>query len=523
MSPVHPSLPARSPAQLLAEAGKALGQHQVDLAHRLLAQLLATNPGMVDGQFLYGVTWLMGGNAPKAVDFLRKAVVQRPGDANMQVYLGCALHDAGMPEQALPHLRRGCELAPEQASNWYNLGKAYKQQRQLADAKQAFLRTLSLDESHPLARIGMADIAAMQGDIPRAVAEYRLVLRQHPDHAEAWHGLANLKTEPLSRADAEQMRHALRNPALSTDMRIALGFSLFQALDQLQDYAVAFETLREANHVKRLTLDWHAETELRHIERIREAFQQTAPTPLDPTLGHEVILIASMPRSGSTLVEHILASHSEVEGANEIPDLPDIVDDESRRRGQPFPDWIAAATAEDWQRMGKDYLARTAPWRAKHPRFTDKGLKNWQLVGAARAMLPGARIIHCHRDPVETCFSCYRQLFRHGVEYSYDLDEMADVYRDYERLCAFWLTRYPQQVLDFSYEALLQHPEARIRELLAFCKLPFDAACLTPHQTHREVASTASAAQVREPIRADTAHSAPYRQWLQPLREHLQR
>jgi len=136
-------------------------------------------------------------------------------------------------------------------------------------------------------------------------------------------------------------------------------------------------------------------------------------------------------------------------------------------------------------------------------------------------MLPGARIIHCHRDPVETCFSCYRHLFRHGVHYSYDLDEMAGYYRDYERLSAFWLARHPQHVLDFPYETLVREPEAQIRRLLAFCELPFDPACLTPHQTRREVLSTASAAQVRQPIRADTAHSTPYLDWLQPLRERL--
>ncbi len=228
-----------------------------------------------------------------------------------------------------------------------------------------------------------------------------------------------------------------------------------------------------------------------------------------------------MPRSGSTLVEHILATHPDVEGANEIPDLPQVIDDESRRRGQPFPQWVSAATATDWHRLGQDYLTRTARWRAQRPRFTDKNVINWPLLGAVRLMLPGAKIIHCHRDPVETCFSCYRQLFRHGVHYSYDLDEMAEYYRDYQRLSAFWLTRHPQHVLDFPYETLVQQPERQIRRLLFFCGLPFDPACLAPHQTKREVLSTASAAQVREPIRVETAHSAPYQEWLQLLRERL--
>ena len=512
-----------SPAtrRLLAEAGAALNRRQPELAERALAQVLAVEPELADAQFLYGLACLMLGDGAKATGFLRKAAAQRPADANMQMYLGCALHDAGALDEALGHLQRACELAPRQAASWYNLGKALKQRGQLQDADQAFHRALALDERHVLARIGVADIATMQGDIPRAVAEYRHVLRQQPGCAEAWHGLANLKTEPLGTADIDLIRRALRQPGLPPDTQVMLGFSLFRALEDQRDYAGAFEALREANAAKRRQVAWDAVAERERIDRIMEVFGAPLPAPKDPALGHEVIFIASMPRSGSTLVEHILATHPDVEGANEIPDLPQVIEDESRRRNQPFPQWASAATADDWQRLGRDYLARTACWREQRPRFTDKNVANWPLLGAVRLMLPGARIIHCHRDPLETCFSCYRHLFRHGVHYSYDLAEMAGHYRDYERLSAFWLARHPQHVLDCSYETLVQEPEAQIRHLLAFCGLAFDPACLTPHQTRREVLSTASAAQVREPIRADTTHSTPYLEWLQPLRERL--
>ncbi|MBD8874194.1 sulfotransferase [Rhodanobacter sp. DHB23] len=507
--------------QLLAEAGTALSQGKLPAAERALLQALAADPGLADAQFLYGVTCLMGGHAAKAAGFLRKAVAQRPGDANMQTYLGCALHDAGALDEALTHLRRACELAPRQAKHLYNLGKALKQQGQLRDANEAFRHTLALDGQHVLARIGVADIATMQGDITRAVAEYRHVLRLQPDRAEAWHGLANLKTESLGPADIDLLRHALYQPNLPSDTRVLLGFSLFRALEDQHDYAGAFEALRQANADKRRQVEWDAVAERTRIDRIMQAFSPPPPVPTSPALGHEVIFIASMPRSGSTLVEHILATHPDVEGANEISDLPQVIEDESNRRGQPFPQWVAAATADDWHRLGQDYLTRTARWREQRPRFTDKNVTNWPLLGAVRRMLPGAKIIHCHRDPVETCFSCYRHLFRHGVHYSYDLGEMAEHYRDYSRLSTFWLTRYPKHILDFPYETLVQEPETQIRRLLAFCDLSFDVACLTPHRTRREVLSTASAAQVREPIRADTAHSTPYHEWLQLLREQL--
>ncbi|MBB5359765.1 tetratricopeptide (TPR) repeat protein [Rhodanobacter sp. ANJX3] len=508
-------------SQWMAEAGRALGQGKLDDAERLLKQALAANPVLADARYLYGITCLMRGQAVEAVDWLRKAVEQRPADANMRTYLGCALHDAGAFDEALIHLRRACELAPQQAKLRYNLGKALKERGQLSDADEAFRHTLTLDPQHVLARLGVADIATMQGDIPGAVAEYRHVLRQQPGRAEAWHGLANLKTEPLGPADIGLIQQALGQPNLPPDTRVMLGFSLFRALEDQHDYAGAFDALRQANAEKRRQVQWDAAAEQAQIDRIIEAFQGRLPAPPDATLGKEVIFIASMPRSGSTLVEHILATHPEVEGANEIADLPQVIEDESRRRGQPFPQWVTAATADDWHRLGQDYLTRTARWRERRPRFTDKNVVNWPLLGAARLMLPGAKIIQCHRDPVETCFSGYRQLFRDGLHYSYNLEEMAEHYHDYQRLSAFWLTRHPQHVLDFPYEILVQQPEPQIRRLLAFCDLTFDAACLTPHHTKREVLSTASAAQVREPIRADTAHSAPYLEWLQPLRQRL--
>ena len=509
---------------LLAEAAQALNRHQPETAMRLLEQLLAHAPGSLDALFLLGLAHVMQGTSGAAVPLLRQVVAQRPRHADAHMYLGCALQDTGAADdEALRHLRAACELAPQRAANWYNLGKALKEQAQLDAAAGTFDRALALDAHHALARIGVADIATMQGDIDRAVAEYRQVLRQQPDRAEAWHGLANLKTRPLSAVDAEQIRRALHQPNIPPDTRVLLGFSLYRALEDQQDYAGAFKALHQANDDKRHLVEWDAAREHATIDRILAAFHNPLPTPVDPDLGREIIFIVSLPRSGSTLVEHILASHPEVEGANEIPDLAQVIEGESRRRGRPFPDWVTTATAEDWHRLGRSYLARTAHWREKRPRSTDKAVNNWPLVGAVRAMLPGARIVHGHRDPVETCFACYRQLFRHGVHYSYNLDEMAERYRDYRRLAEFWLAQSPEHLLDLPYETLVREPEAQIRRLLAFCDLPFDPACLAPHRTKREVLSTASAAQVREPIRADTAHSAPYLPWLQPLREGLAR
>ena len=517
--------PALSPAahQWLSEAGKVLSRGRADLAEPLLRRVLAEAPDFAGAQLMYGTACQMRGDSGTAVRYMRKAAQQRPDDPTILTILGSALYDSGATEEAFVHLRRATELAPLQTSSWYNLGKALKLHWQLDEAAAAFQRTLGLDEKHINARITLADIFTIRGNIPAAVAEYRKVLTLQPDQVQAWHGLANLKTESLTPTDAMQIRHFLQNKELAPDARVSLGFSLYKALEDQHDYAGAFQVLHEANALKRKLVRWDSVAEHAHVAAIVDAFRHPLPAPLDPTLGHEAIFIASLPRSGSTLVEHILASHPLVEGANEIRDLSQVLEDESKQRGKQFPDWVTDATAEDWARLGKNYLARTSRWRTKRPCFTDKGLRNWQWIGVIRTMLPGARIINCHRDPVETCFACYRQLFSEGIHFSYSLEDLASYYNDYQFLTNYWQKQYPEQVLDLSYETLVQEPEAQIRRLLTFCQQPFDAACLLPHQTQRDVHSTASAAQVRQPIRADTARSPRYREFLQPLIQRLNR
>jgi hypothetical protein len=331
-----------------------------------------------------------------------------------------------------------------------------------------------------------------------------------------------LKTVTL---DAQDVRHLQRSfaPADATfESRVWAGFALAKALEDQADYAHSFDVLQQVHALQRSRYGkWDAAHEHARVEAIMRAFEAPLSPPLDASLGHEVILIACMPRSGSTLTEQILASHPQVEGANEIRDLPQLIDQETRRRNVAFPQWLSAATARDWQRLGGEYLARTRRWRERKPRFTDKNLLNWMLAGAALAMLPAARMVVCRRDPLETCLSCYRQWFGTEVGFTHDLDDMADYCIDYTRLTRFWLERFPDRVFDLEYEALLAEPEAVIRRLLDFCGLPFDRACLDFHRTERTVLSAPSAAQVRQPLRRDTARADRYGDKLDRLRKHL--
>jgi Tfp pilus assembly protein PilF len=526
-NPEAPNLPARvelSPAasQHLGEARRALSRGQLELAGQSLARVLTLAPECTEAHRLAGIASLMGNDAPKAIEHLRRALSTAPDDPTLNMNLGSALIETGASDAGLGYLQRACELAPESVSSWYNLGKGLQFCARIEPARAALQQALALDPGYLQARNALATVLSSLGDTSAAVATHRETLRQQPDCATAWFALANMKVEPFSQGDVAELQAQLARPDLSDDSRLLLGFTLAQALEDQGDHALAFDVLSSANAMKRRNLYWSRDEERARVDAIAEAFAAPLPAPLDATLGKDVIFVVCMPRSGSTLTEQILASHPQVDGADEIPDLPQLLQEESARRGQAFPQWVPAATAEDWQRLGHDYLTRTRRWRQQRPRFTDKNVDNWAFVGAALAMLPGARVVNSRRDPLETCFALYRQLFgNQSIHYGYDLDDIVGYYAGYARLCGLWQQHYPGQFFDHHHEALQAAPEAQIRRLLDFCELPFDPACLSFHQSSRTVL-TISAAQVRQPLRRDTARSARYGDRLDPLRAKLQ-
>jgi len=509
-------------AQWLAEASRALSQGQARRAAQSLAKVLELAPNHTEAHRLMGIAALMDHDHPLAIDHLQRALANRPDDATLCMNLGSALIETGQTDAGLAHLQRACELAAGSASTWYNLGKALQFAARMEQARDALERAVAIEPGHVRARNSLATVLSSLGDASAAVAIHRETLRQQPDCATAWFELGNLKTEPFGKDDVAQLKHLLAHPSLPEDSRILLGFTLAKALEDQGEYIAAFDVLRDANACRRRQLYWSRAEEQKRVEAIASAFARPLPPPLDASLGEEVIFVVCLPRSGSTLTEQIFASHPQVEGIDEVEVLPQLLLEESNRRGHPFPQWVPAATAADWQRLGQEYLARTRE-RRQHLdlRFTDKNIDNWAYVGAALAMLPGAVVVNSRRDPLETCFAWYRQLFDYrSMHFGYDFDDIVDYYAGYAQLSRLWQQRFPRQYFDHEYEALQAAPEAQIRRLLEFCGLPFHPACLAFHRSRRTVL-TISAAQVRQPLRRDTARSERYGERLDPLRARL--
>jgi tetratricopeptide (TPR) repeat protein len=502
--------------RVLREARQALetrNARQADAALERAAPMAGEHPEYLR---LTGITRHLQGRPGEAVTALRRALDKVPGDALTLTNLGTALRAAGDFEAAVVALRRACDLAPGLAAGWYNLGRALGSAGRTGEAHEAYAEALRCDPGHVNAQISYADTLRIFGRIDDATAAYRNVLGK-PGAMQAWLRIANMQTVKFTAEETAELERIFAAPTTSENDRVVVGFSLAKALEDLGRYSEAFTVLSTANAIKRRNVQWDARQFSERIDAITKAFARAPATASPPELGREVIFIVSLPRSGSTLTEQILASHPDIEGGNELPDLGNVLEEESRRTGLEFPDWVPNATAADWRRLGESYLERTARFRRDRGRFTDKALSNWRVLGAAMAMLPGARFVNCRRDPVETCLSCFRQVFSRGQAFTYDLQDLATYWRDYDRLMRFWNSRYPHAVREQVYEKLVEDPENEVRALLAFCGLEFDPACLRFYETPRNV-RTISAAQVREPLRRDTARAPLYRELLTPLR-----
>lgn len=508
---------------LLQQARNELNSGLLAAAGDTLAKALAVAPGNIEAIQLTGIVARREKNYPRAIACFQSILPIRPDDPSVHGQLGIALFEHGDTATAITHLRRATELAPDSAMAWCNLGEALKADARTMEALSALQHALRLDAAYTPARLSLARLQASRGQIEEAVREFREVLQHDPANEAAWFGLSNLNTMRLSADDVAHLRGLCARTDLPPASQARLGFTLAKSLEDQGHYDDAFEAFREANATQRRVAPWDAVAEHARANAILRAVQDWSPLPAtDMQRGREVIFIVSMPRAGSTLVEQILVSHPEVEGANEIRDLTQVFDVEARaRRPMEFPDWVPLATPADWQRMGEDYLARTAKWREHKPRFTDKNLSTWYLIGPALAMLPAARFVIVRRDPVENCLACFRQYFGAGNGFSYDLDDIASHYIDFNRFVELWLAKFPDRVLDLRYETLVAEPEPTIRRLLDFCGLPFDPACLAFHTTSRTVMSAPSAAQVRQPLRRDTARAERYGHKLDGLRARL--
>ncbi|MBO9661467.1 tetratricopeptide repeat-containing sulfotransferase family protein [Dokdonella sp.] len=523
MNAAHSAFPPLPPnvAALAQRAQRAIERAAWNEAVAPLNEALQAQPGHPALLQLSAVLERGRGNVANAVALFGHLHRQFPHDAALANHLGAALAEAGQSEAAIAAFRHALDLDSNSIGAAYNLGRALDLRGEAAAALAAFDQALRVDPRHRPSRILRAECLKQLGRLREAEDALRAVLREAPDTVAAWVGLANLRA--LAPGDLDAVARLYADPHLHEAQRIDLGFVYGTMLEDAGRYAEAFATLQAANAAKRRRVRWNAAAVSALIDDILAAFapsHETEEEHDEADRGAGAIFLVGMPRSGSTLAEQILAAHPEVASGGEREDVARILQEESRRRGRRFPTWVGEANAADWRRLGEEYLRRCATWHGGRAHFTDKTLTNWQTLGAIRRMLPGARIVHCVRDPLETAWSCYKHHFGEAQFFAYDFADLGAFSRDCARAMRTWDARHPGWIHTHAHEALLAQPEARTSALLDACGLDFDAACLNFHEVRREV-HTASAAQVRRPLQRGVALAERYGTLLDPLRRAL--
>lgn len=499
---------------LLRDGERLLARGDFAGAHNAALCALALAPQQLRTQLLLARILRRSGRSAEALALLRDSVRSHGDAAELLCELGASLSETGAFAEAVAVLQRAVALQAD-AQAWYELGVACDRNDQPAQSLQAAREAARLAPQHLGNRYLLARALTAQGEIDEAAAVYRQLAKLPAEAAKAWFSLLDLKTVTVTDAELARIEALERDARASREDRMLAAFALGQAYETAERLAEAVAAVTRANRLHRTVPAWDAAAHTDLAEALAQAFAQPLAAAPD-NQGEDVIFVVGLPRSGSTLAEQILAAHADVDAASELPYLPQVLAEESARRGAALAQWAAQASAADWQRLGQDYLARSARYRTR-ARFTDKLPGNWLYVGALRAMLPGARILGCQRDAVETSWSCFKQLFAPGqIGYSYDLDDLARYGEDYRRLWSHWQQRWPQACRTQHYEALVAQPEHEIRALLDFCGLAFDPNCLQFHQASRST-RTASAAQVRQPLARRATRAERYGELLAPV------
>jgi predicted Zn-dependent protease len=389
-------------------------------------------------------------------------------------------------------------------------------------------RELLAETPHdPELNLSIAHALKTLGQTAEAIDSYHAATAARPDFGEAYWSLANLKTYRFTDAEIAEMRAMEAAPRIQLADRYHLCFALGKALEDRADFADSFDYYTRGNALKKIECRYRPEP-LERTARLHQSlctaefFAERRGFGCD---SRAPIFIVGLPRSGSTLIEQILASHSQVEGTMELADIPRMVQDLQGREviggEQRYPAVLASLSNEQLRRLGEKYLADTRVYRTGKARFIDKMPNNFRHLALVHLILPNAKIIDARREPMACCFSNFKQLFASGQQFTYSIEDIARYYRMYVELMAHWDCVLPGRVLRVQHETVVDDLEGNVRRILDFCELDFEPACLDFHKTERTVHS-ASSEQVRRPINREGVDQwRHYEPWLGPLKAAL--
>ena len=478
--------------RMLAEVAARLRRYAD--AQTLLERCLELSPSFDAARHNYAVVLNRQGKGAAALPHVEALLAKEPRNPGYLNLKAAVLANLGDYSESIEVYEAVLKEFPRQPKIWMSFGHSLKTARRQDDS----------------------------------VAAYRRAIAMQPTLGEAYWSLANLKTFRFSDADVAAIRGALQRGDLSDEDRLHFEFSLAKALEDAESYEQSFAHYAKGNAIRKTLHPYSAEDNSRYTSRCKRQYTRDffAAREALGSPSAEPIFIVGLPRAGSTLLEHILSSHSMVEGTMELPDIPQIARELAGRdegAGEaPFFDSVAALRPDELRSLGERYLAATRVYRkTEAPFFIDKLPNNWLYAGLIHLILPNAKIIDARRHPLGCCLSAFKQHFARGQNFAYDLSDLGRYYRDYVDLMAHLDGVLPGRVHRVFYESTVEDTEAEVRRLLGYCALPFEEQCLRFYENERAV-RTASSEQVRRPIFKEGMDQwRHFEPWLGPLKGAL--
>jgi len=525
----------------LRKAMQSLRENRPQAAESILRAHLEAHPDDVLALALLAETLFRFERNQEAEELLKRAIALKPDFPGPRHTLVSVLLMRNKPQEAFEQVAELLRREPANPNHHALKAMAHAWVGQHAEAAAEYAIVLAGNPQQPGPWLARAHSLRTIGKSQEAAEAYRAAMARFPKLGEAWWSFANLKSARFTDAEMQTMQGLIAAGDLPVESRVQIHFALGKALEDKADFAQSFEHYKQANALKRATLGYNAEMTSVYVQNCKtlftgkffEHFRGAGSQARDP------IFVVGMPRSGSTLVEQILASHSQIEGTMELRIVPYLVGRISARTGlqfragqthpalatdsqAPYPESLRNVEAADFERLGEEYLERARMHRnLNRPHFVDKMPDNFAHIGLIRLMLPQAKIIDVRRHPLACCVSCFKHYFPLGKDFSFGLGDLGRYYADYVELMAHWDAVLPGQVHRVFYEHLVDEPEREIRRLFDHLGLAFEPQTLRFYETERAV-RTPSAEQVRRPIFRDAMEEwRHFEPWLEPLKSAL--
>ncbi len=494
-------------------------------AIRSYHRALTINPGLADAHYNLGNLYTELNNLDAAVVHYERSIALNPSSAEAHNNLANVLQKRGRHEEAIEHYKNAIRLKPTYVPAQRSLGDALQSQNQLDGAVVCYRAALASEPRDVPTLNRLASALLVAGRLDEASRAFEAAVEIAPDNIGIQHNYASVRSfvqGDRRLASLEQLQ--ARGSQLSDEQRMVLHFTLGKAYADLKDAERSFHHLEAGNRLKRRSVTYDERGTLLLMQRIRDVFTKDL-LRAKSNVGHAFeapVFVVGMPRSGTTLVEQILASHPRVFGAGEVRDFVATASVFSERTASAYPEMLAKLSDDDLREFGKTYVEGLSKGAAVKDRIVDKLPSNFLFIGLIHLVLPKARIIHIKRNPVDNCLSCFSLLFEEDQPFSYDLGEMGRYYKAYASLMGHWRSVLPPgALLDVQYEDLVGDLDGQARRLVAHCGLDWDKRCLAFHETKRPV-NTASLVQVRKPIyKSSVGRSRLYGSRLKPLMDAL--